>query len=615
MRFIEIKLSEATLQRTSTSSWEGYLEKLVKSENVGVGPNGEKAHGQKLSPASKEVIKSFIKQFRASKDDVRELKRLAAELEETEVTLLPNKLKVPVKWIHKSAEIKGGASTLTGAEKKPWNEGEVAETILGAALFARFTSKTDIKSKDVHNALSAFVKNVTPGGFAIANVKRNKKSPIDMKAFNKPLNNQTIDQYINDRASLEKLYPNGVKALDDKLEACAAYVNESVKVQQALEKADANPGAPIIIKTDGVGDQRGTKADLEIRIGEWEQLLSLKVNDVKQFGQDSGSSGAIISTFFGRFIPDLNLSDLYMSDGEPLPWNPEQGTGWPDMDNRKVTAQLKKDNLWDAALDQVYKLTGQAYQKAGDFLTDQISTPEGASRAVTNIYNGIVHHAQGGAQYQTLVILNPDAKTAWKELEFGPSLEDALANFRLEVKVDVAPGRGIGNHRLRIFGRPITPEATIAATTNIDTEVKAKKAKKLADTGKVREKVDPELLLQLRSYQQESGNMRNPVEMGPLLKTLTEVQKISDVASDNGVEDNVPVQQNKTTPTSVPTTNNKEPQLPKDTANEPPTYGQPSGMTNISPATSTLTQQPDEADIPQPDELDRVRKNAGIVTV
>ena len=614
MRLFEFKLTEATLQRTSTPSWAGYLINLLDSNNIGVGPNGEKAYGQKLSPASKTLIKSFLKQFQDSKGDIPALKKLAAELEETEVVLLPDKLKVPVKWIHKSAEIKGSASTESGREKKPWNEGEVAETILGAALFARFSSKGPVTSNDVKKALAKFVNNVRPGGFEITDSKRNKQSPIDMKAFNKPLNNQTIDQYIRDRASLEKLYPVGVKALDDKLQACADYVNESVKVQEALAKADANPGAPIKIKTDGVGDQKGTKADLEIHVGEWEQLLSLKVNEVKQFGQDSGSSGAVISTFFGRFIPGLDLSDLYMVNGEPVPWSPETGEGWPDMDSRKVTNQLKKDGLWDAALDQVYKLTGQAYQKAGAFLSEQISTPEGASEAVTNLYNGIMHHAQGSAQYQTLVILNPDSKTSWKELEFGPSLVEALGNFNLEVKVDVASERGVGNHRLRIFGRPTTPEATIAATTNIDTEVKAKKAKKLADSGKVREKVDPQMLLQLRSYQQESGNMRNPVEMGPLLKTLTEVQKISD-APDTTEPTTQPTQPKQASQSTQ--TLNTAPQVQSTTqpaqsqANTPVAepQGVPSGMSTIAPTTQTVVNPDDRA---EQDELDRVRKNAGI---
>ena len=603
MRFIEFKLTESTLQRTSSTSWPDYLKNLLTAKDIGIGPQGEKLSGQHLDSNSKDLIKSLIKGFASAENKIQ----FAQQIEETVVTLLPSKKQVPLKYLHKSAEIKGSAAE-SGKEKKPWNEGEVAETILGAALYARFFSKKKIGAEEVWSALRMFTNNVVPGGFEIAGTKRNKKSPINMRAINKPLNNQVIDKLIHNKAELKKQYPEGVEALEQKVVACAAYVNESSKVLKALEEADANPGAPINIKTDGVGDQKGTKADLQIDIGNWQQLLSLKVNDIKQFGQDSGSSGTVITTFFQRFIPDLDLSELYMRDGEPIPWTPETGEGWPDMDNKKAVKQLKADGLWDAALDQVYRLTGMAYQKAAANLQDKLTTPEGSAEVVTNFYKGIIHHAQGNAQFQTLVILNPDSKTAWKELEFGPSLEQALGNYKIDVTVEIG-ARGAGNHKLRVYGKAATPEAVVASQTNIDSEADAKKAKKKVDSGKVPLRSGTEMLFQLRSYQQESGSMRNPVEMGGLLKNLTEVQKIEDlpdlsttekpqtVAPQQTVE---PVQQAQTAPQTTP------PQQPVD----PVQQGTPSGMSNIAPVTQQ-TSDPEDAYSTR-DELERVRKNAGI---
>ena len=603
MRFIEFKLTESTLQRTSSTSWPDYLKNLLTAKDIGIGPQGEKLSGQHLDSNSKDLIKSLIKGFASAENKIQ----FAQQIEETVVTLLPSKKQVPLKYLHKSAEIKGSAAE-SGKEKKPWNEGEVAETILGAALYARFFSKKKIGAEEVWSALRMFTNNVVPGGFEIAGTKRNKKSPINMRAINKPLNNQVIDKLIHNKAELKKQYPEGVEALEQKVVACAAYVNESSKVLKALEEADANPGAPINIKTDGVGDQKGTKADLQIDIGNWQQLLSLKVNDIKQFGQDSGSSGTVITTFFQRFIPDLDLSELYMRDGEPIPWTPETGEGWPDMDNKKAVKQLKADGLWDAALDQVYRLTGMAYQKAAANLQDKLTTPEGSAEVVTNFYKGIIHHAQGNAQFQTLVILNPDSKTAWKELEFGPSLEQALGNYKIDVTVEIG-ARGAGNHKLRVYGKAATPEAVVASQTNIDSEAAAKKAKKKVDSGKVPLRSGTEMLFQLRSYQQESGSMRNPVEMGGLLKSLTEVQKIEDlpdlsttekpqtVAPQPTVE---PVQQAQTTPQAT----TQQPTV------EPVQQGTPSGMSNIAPVTQQASDSEDTYSTR--DELERVRKNAGI---
>lgn len=602
--FIKPILAESTLQKSSTSSWPTYLKNLITAKDIGVGAQGERLAGQHLDGKSKEVVRDLLKLLNDNtKTGALTSRELTASIENTTVTLLPKKLVVPIKYIHKSAAIKGSAAE-SGSEKKPWNEGEVAETILGAALYARFISKKDIGGNDVLNALKEFVSNPTSSGFEISNAMRDKQSPIQMTALNKPGNNEVIVQYITNKNDLYSKFPKGVDGLDSKVEACAAYVNQSSKVLKALEEADTYPGNAIIIKTDGVTEQKGTKADLEISVGKYKQLLSLKVNDIKQFGQDSGSSGTIVSTFFKRFIPDLNISSLYMENGMPKPWSPETGEGWPDMGNRKSTAALKQDNLWEAAVDQVYKLTGQAYQMANDLLQKKINNPASAEQVIVDIYNGIIHHAQGGNADQTLVILNPDTKTAWKELEFGPALQQALANYRLEVSVKIAPPGTDENHRLRVFGRPLTTVAGAAAATNIDTPEKAKKVKNAIDADKpVREKMDPEMLFQLRSYIQESGNMRNPVEMGPLLKSLTEVQQLQNVAD---------------TPQSVTQQPQDAPQTTTPNTQAVPaaqtTTGVPSGTTSIAPMTTTMDKQDTETDEdPTTDkELARVKKNAGI---
>jgi len=566
MRFSEFKLLETTLQRSSTSSWENYLTNLVQAKSIALGKTGERDSGLELSDKSKEAVKELIGQFKAAENKIE----FAKEIEEFVVTFT-NKKTAPIKHIHKSAEITGKKSS-TGSEKKPWNEGEVAETILGAALYARFISKKNINENDVWSALKTFTQNPTSGGFRIVGTKRNGKSEIDMVAINKPINNEIVNKLVTDKKSLEKDFPKGVEALQSKISACAAYVNESDKVIKALEEADQNPGAPIIIKTDGVGNQKGTKADLRIEIGKWKQLLSLKVNDVKQFGQESGSSGLVVSSFFKRFMPDLDLSDLYMKEGQPVPWAPQTGEGWPDMDSRKAVKELKQSGLWDAALDQVYRLTGSAYQRASAHLQEKLSTEDGAASVVKNIYNGIIHHAQGTAQFQTLVILNPSTKAAWKELEFGPSLELALGNYKLEVEVEVGK-RGVSNHKLKIYGTPITPEAQVAAQTQINTDQDAEVAKQKADLGKVTPVAKKELLFQLRSYQQESGNMRNPVEMGTLLKNLTEVQKIENASVDDAENENPPAPQAVAVKKPAPTV--KEPLAQQTTANTPvqPIYG------------------------------------------
>jgi len=621
--FIKPILAESTLQKSSTSSWPTYLKNLLTAKDIGVGAQGERLAGQHLDARSKETVKDLLKLLKDN-SETGELtaRELVAGIENTAVTLLPKKLVVPIKYIHKSAEIKGGKSE-AGSEKKPWNEGEVAETILGAALYARFISKENISASDVLNALEEFVNNPTTSGFEITDGSRDEQSPIQMTALNKPGNNEIIVQYITNKSELYSKFPKGVDGLDRKVEACAAYVNESSKVLKALEEADTYPGNAIIIKTDGVTEQKGTKADLEISVGKYKQLLSLKVNDVKQFGQDSGSSGTVIATFFQRFIPDLDISSLYMEEGMPKPWSPETGEGWPDMGSKKSTNALKRDNLWEAAVDQVYKLTGQAYQLANDLLQEKISDTASAEQVIADIYNGIIHHAQGGNVDQTLVILNPDDKTSWKELEFGPPLHQALQNYRLEVSVQVAAPGTDSNHRLRVFGRPLTQIAGVAAASDISTPAKVKKVKKAIDSNKpVREKMDPEMLFQLRSYIQESGNMRNPVEMGPLLKSLTEVQKLEN-APDTEIEKQEPVQNPVKDTTPIKPEVAQKPIATQRPQQEPTAYSKPQvntlqGSEWQQTATSNNPHDDHHAEIEKEEagdkDITRLRKLAGIKT-
>jgi hypothetical protein len=80
------------------------------------------------------------------------------------------------------------------------------------------------------------------------------------------------------------------------------------------------------------------------------------------------------------------------------------------------------------------------------------------------------------------------------------------------------------------------------------------------------------MLLQLRSYQQESGNMRNPVEMGPLLKSLTEVQKIEDLPDLSTIEKPAQVASTQIKPTvKKPVAFKKQVITPVDVAPVEPT--------------------------------------------
>lgn len=502
-------LPEANLQGTSSASWLGYLKNMLTAPEIAIGINGEKDGGLQLTADSKKTIKGFIDAIEQKGEDPQSIK---GAIENTSLTFNNGKKAYLIKQIFKSPEIKSGSGSEEGTEKKYWNDGEVAETFLGAALFARFQSTGSIDVNDVITVLSSAT--AVPGGFEAEGARGN--NPVTLRAINKPQNNDVVDQYINSNAELSKKFPKAVGGLTTALNSCVAYVNESNKVAEAIAEIEANPEKESIeVKTDGVSDQKGTKADLTLKIGNKVRLLSLKVNAVKQFGQDTGATPEVITTFFQRFIPDII----------PDPSN-KLVSSWPDMTRTGTSAVKKAGGDLQQVAKQVYNLIGQVYQNANAQLQTKLADPKMAASVVTDLYNGIIHHAQGAAAGQTLVILNPGGKSAWKELEFGPPLLQALQSFRLEATVSVAGIAGETNHMLRIFGRAIDEKATAAMTTNISSPADAANAAK--DVAKKRVAVDPEMLIQLRSYVQEAGpTIRNIVEMGPLLKSITEVQAIN----------------------------------------------------------------------------------------
>jgi len=588
MRFTEFKLTESVLRGSSSTSWPGYLRNMLSAGSLALGDKGQKAKGLILTPSSKEVINALIDEITFAIQNKGNLELVKSKIESTELSFT-NDTTAPIKAIFKSPELRSGAADVkTGARTtKYWNDGEVAETFLGVALFVRFKSKKEITADQVYSEFKKL--KPAPGGFMVKGKRGN--NPVEMIAVNKPANNQAIKEIATDLNKFKKEYPGKADELLALIDASVAYVNQSSKVTEAIAKADNEPNADkVIIKTDGVSDQSGTKADLQLNVGDYERLLSLKANYVKQFGQDTGARFEVIKTFFGRFIPDVNVSSLESQ--------------WPPMD----TADLKNYRAQGIAMDkfkQVYSLVSQAYTTASDTLNSKLADPAKASDVVTDLYKGIIHHAQGSETKQVVVVLNPSANKAWAELEFGESLEKSLAAFRLETKLTLAGQGDKDNHILQIFGRPLNSIAAVAMDNSINSDEQALKALKVAK--KRAPKVDPELLFQLRSYLQEAGpTLRNIVEMGPLLKDITEVQQIQGVA-------NTPATPNDQTPqnTQVPTTTpvNVDPE-PTDT----PSQGTPSGMTSIAPASKTVDQttEPVEDDPASLDNLDRIKKNAGI---
>jgi hypothetical protein len=455
--------------------------------------------------------------------------------------------------IEKTKDIKQKVSgTGEATNSKWWNKGNVAEGIMAVAVVTKFERHGD----------------VITGPDIFHNVQNLTSTIIKTKAYDKELQLKIILSG-NDFKALqmsaqqpqEFLQYDKAKEIYRLYMDCATYVNESSNVKTALEKIqNAANGDMIEVTADGATSeaQHSTKADLWIAVnGKKERLLSIKTATVKHIGAVSGYEFDHINNFFtstvGFGIPE-EIRKFFKAPPPPAPKKGEPiPASYKPMSQAERSAKISQVRAYNylhgtkKAYNYIYKeikrkLAGSDDSEEYDF--------------VTTVTKGVVHHATLGEEIR-LVIISPSAKKAYTELEFGPALYEALQNYDL---VPVLNMEG-ANYKLLVYGYP-----------------KTEKAKRV--------KNDKSLFVQLRSYVQDTA-ARNVVEIGGLLKNLTDVSKLENTASTELPEPTI------TAPV-------------KSVANPVPAKEKP-----IVPAPEVVT-QPQPVEQEPTDELAQVKKNAGI---
>ena len=174
-------------------------------------------------------------------------------------------------------------------EIKKFNRGDVAEGILGAALTAKFVNRPkslkeknkSITKKMIDDVLDKFFKKNQMIAFKAKDIAATKVSGIiDIVNFSISLPEAAANflSKKNNRDVVIDLYNSAIK-----------YVEETW-TDDVMKFALNGQMDQITILSDGVGDQKGTKADIKITINgiPYEKQISLKVSGGEQFAQVSG---------------------------------------------------------------------------------------------------------------------------------------------------------------------------------------------------------------------------------------------------------------------------------------------------------------------------------------
>ena len=525
MRFTEFKhlISEETINPNTLKDRNShYYRNLInlindKVEVIVKTTNG--ARTVKFKPEAARILQNI---WNPSGQDAREV-ATPEQVDQMKNALLPaaDGNSYRINQIEKTKDIKqkiGAEGEVTNS--KWWNKGNVAEGIMACAVVTKFERQGDIiTGEDVFlTAQKLSGKMLETEAYGKRLQLKIVLSSNDFKAL--LMSAQQPQEFLKfDKAKeVYKLYMD-----------TATYVNESNNVKTALKKIeDASDKDIIAVTADGATAeaQHSTKADLWIAVGnKKERLLSIKTATVKHIGAVSGYEFHHINAFFesvvGFGLPD-DFKSMFKSP-------PSKDQKMSQADRSAMIAKVRASNYANG--------TKKAYQYIFKQINNKLKGDDSGEEYdfVTTVTKGVVHHATLGEDVR-LVIISPSAKKAYTELEFGPNLYAALENY------DLVPYLNLdgANYKLLVYGYP-----------------KTETAKRVQN--------DASMFVQLRSYVQDNA-ARNVVEIGGLLKNLTDVSKLENTQAtsfDDVVNNKQPAKKAK--PPAQPTKQSPQPAQPATT--------------------------------------------------
>ena len=472
--FLEAGLELSELRKHGGKYFNILIDKISKGDtfDVEASLSGKFPDGVKIDPI---VIPKLLAAFypdgdkdNAETDASGRAVVVDSKIFRTPLKLLNSTQTIPLGAITKTKDFKGG---------KDINFGVLAEGILGAAIAALFVNKGEnINPENITSVLKKLKPTpIAKGGKSESlmgtynNIVTYDDGKRDRLKFMLKLSKANFNALMEDLKSNKVIDPY-VKSL---IKSAVMYVNGgqegiAAAVKTVAEKSDGNL---IEIITDGISDNKGTKADLTLRInGQVIKLISLKAMGSSLFGQVGGSKFESFQAFLGDLF-DIDVSkhaaDFVDEEG------PED----------------KQKNL--ETISKIYR------SDIGPEIKSQLDgDPETEARFIEKLANGIIKHATLGQDVE-IVKFNRSVYGGAKVLKVDQQSLANMKKIKFSVKIDPAKAN------IEIYGKTSDPEL----------------GNRLGTT-------DDVLLVKMRSYYQTSAQyVRNVIEMGPLLEELTIVTR------------------------------------------------------------------------------------------
>lgn len=366
-------------------------------------------------------------------------------------------------------------------EIQKFNRGDVAEGILGAALTAKFVNRPQsLKDKNapitrqmIDHVLDEFFKHNKMIHFKAKDIAAAKISgAIDIVNFSVALPEpaaKLLSQKKN-RDVVSDLYDSAIK-----------YVEETW-TDDVMKFALNGQIDEITILSDGVGDQKGTKADIKITVNgkPYSKQISLKVAGGEQFAQVSGDEFEKQQ----KIWEDILMLDISNLETEYLKQikNYDKKQVFSSRDNQKLIAFK----------DMVKSAAAVVYKEAAKQMQQKIKSND--DKFFNNLAKLVFEGATKGEESIELVKLEGGK---FKRLQFNKNFikiySDQLKKSNLKAKF-----RETGDPLVQLYAGTETKQNLI-----LQIRVKVEAASSNSKSGKV-----------YKPY------MRNYVEAGPLMFAL-----------------------------------------------------------------------------------------------
>lgn len=371
--------------------------------------SGDKKFVVANTSANKNQIKTYVR-LMESKDRVKMKQALDLLFETTEKKLFPI----------------GSIDKPKGADGKPkGNRGDVGEGIFAAAIVARFIRKNrSIDVDDVRYVLQKLGKpNATTKDIKLPSVNMNPHI-IDEVHFHLSLAKPNMEALLATNAS---------STFKDVFHSAVLYANGPTVIAWSKLLYENNQKNSILISSAGTEDQTGTKVDVRVYVDDHptDINVSLKVGDVKQFGQIGGADFSKMKQLF-----------------EPL---------------GVIVADLEKQYTELLAKKKVERALYLIYERARNQINRQLTNTKTRKAWLKKLAAFIQFHATRNEKEVTLVQLNRGEAHVYA----FDSLQNAIAQMFIKVRISDVAGKPKlifeGEHKVLL---EIRAKAELSSTGN-----------------------------------------------------------------------------------------------------------------------------------------------------